>query len=620
MPSHDFGYQPGYVPSGVDTGYPTEAPGPVDDLLDPARTEIGEHYLRVMNEDPDAIARAAGGWAKFSDALDSLAVSLRRKGEDLQAAWTSEAGEAFLLKIGSTTYSLDEWRQVAATNGTALSVLAETVGPLRTRMDRLYKEYSAKAAQLQAQDDDNSSAIELVRDVTDTIGYHRSGNLKVQYNERSRAEVMEPLAAAYSTAFSALGGGTRFAGPKDAVVTDPSRIGQLLRNGMGAPGGPGSAPTRPGGAQPNPADQPQLHGQTPPGAVGEQPPQPGRQPDGAFIQDAPTPVGQPGPVPVIAPVLALPVRPAPEPPGDVRPGDVAGDPPVSPGGLPVSLGSAVLAATALHGTPPAAPTGSPGNLAGNRAAPAAPTPPKTGTAASPGLRSLLGRSAPTAPTGMPHGTGGGPAPQLPGRAAPGGGAAPARPGGGTTFPGVPDRPGAGSPALPGRTGGSRGGGAAPRTAGGTPPGGELRSPGLPGSLRGSRGRPPAAPRVPGAGVSGSAAAEPAPGLGGRGSRSRRRAPETTESTRSALRRGLDGRPAAPRPAEGRGSIGRPGVPRATGPTPARPLRRREAEEAVLVERVGDEELFDVDDGPAGVIGRPEEREQGKRPGPALGRR
>jgi hypothetical protein len=41
---------------------------------------------------------------------------------------------------------------------------------------------------------------------------------------------------------------------------------------------------------------------------------------------------------------------------------------------------------------------------------------------------------------------------------------------------------------------------------------------------------------------------------------------------------------------------------------------------VLVERVGDEELFDVDGGPAGVIGRPEEREQGKRPGPALGRR
>src|SRR4051812_14288447 len=311
MPSQDFGYQPAPLPSSMETGYTADTPEPVAGLLDPATSQIDEHYLRVMNEDPDAIDRAAAGWTKLGQALDQLATSLRRKGGDLQSAWTSEAGTTFLLKIGSTTYSLAEWQQVAAGNASALSVLAGTLRPLLVHMEALYQEYTREAAELQAQDDDNGSLSELWRDVTDTVGYHRSGNLKVQYNERSRAEVMEPLADAYSTAFSALGSGSRFAGPKDAVVTDPGRLQQLAREAMGgAPSGPGGAPgggsaPAPPGSAPAPPGAPGSTGQAqlqqpPPTPVGDPPAAPGDLPAGG---DAPAPVGQLGPVPVIAPAL-----------------------------------------------------------------------------------------------------------------------------------------------------------------------------------------------------------------------------------------------------------------------------------------------------------------------------
>jgi len=48
-------------------------------------------------------------------------------------------------------------------------------------------------------------------------------------------------------------------------------------------------------------------------------------------------------------------------------------------------------------------------------------------------------------------------------------------------------------------------------------------------------------------------------------------------------------------------------------------RKREDERTTaLPERVGDAELFDVDQAGSGVIERPEERTPARRPGPALG--
>ncbi len=560
-------------------------------------TSIDEHYLAIMQEDLEAYSRAADMWRASATALDTLHRNLSTRAETLREGWPSgEAQRVFMEKVDETRRSLENWRDAASSNATTFTTMHGALSDAKPRMEALYDEYEAKA-KAAAEDDANGGlfGFEIIEDVTDIVGESRHGDIKKEYTLRSRSEIMDGVATALSQGASALQRGRVYQGPKNAAPVS-----------VNGPGGPGAGPGSLGALS---------HGGNAPGAPPRPPGDlmammtPGRS---AFALPAPP---RPPPPPALprlpAGALQLPPRPAAPPP------------------LPPGLGG-------LMGRP-AAPTGLNGlgaNGLGTR--PGAPTVPS-------GLGGGGGGGRPAAPPGLPPGLsgrngGGGPGGGLPPGAPPG--SRPTRPqlngrGGGGAPPGAPPlgrgakppggplsgRPGGpggpGAPALPGRGAGG------PKVLGKNPPGGPTRpgvpGPGMPGSgtpppLRGTRGTPKR-PLTGRPGLPGELRVPGGPGLGGRRQSLRPGQPETVETTRRALRPGLDGRGLAG-PGTGAGPAARPGGPPARQAN--RPQAKPAAEATRAMERVGDEELFTVAETAPAVIERPVEKQQAKRPGPALG--
>ncbi len=73
------------------------------------------------------------------------------------------------------------------------------------------------------------------------------GDVTEEYTQRSRTEIMEPLANDFSTAQGALQVRTTWRGPRDAVRPTSEQIQAIVARAMpGAPGAPGGGPVRAG--------------------------------------------------------------------------------------------------------------------------------------------------------------------------------------------------------------------------------------------------------------------------------------------------------------------------------------------------------------------------------------
>jgi len=600
--------------------------------MDFARTTIHEHYIAIDLEVPDSYFEASRGWLGIQWVLWMRASNVTAAGNALReehGGWRSQAAELFFQRVEATTASLNEWSRVAADNAATLLALGHAVLTARTDSEALWKEFHEKAAEALAEEKDNTWFQDVHGDIADWNG-NRTDELLERYTHRSMDEVVHPLAQAYATARTVLG--FPFGGPRNAAEPSPAAFAAAFGGMPGMPGAPGM-PAGPPGA-------PSLPG-VPPGGAGAvpealgPPPVPRNFADPAALPDRPE-------APASGDRLAgLAGRATPEaPPRPALPPPLPALPPLpasSNGGLvaPISL----TAAAAGIGSRPPAPVFPSGPIGGGRTS-AAP-----GTLTSftgrpsgggvPGLSTdLQGRSgSPGAPPPFPPPPRRDPTPKLPGRGTGAGG--PASPAG---FPGQPGQPGRsggpGAPALPGRGGpGTPGFPGTGRPAPGSGPSSGRPGTGGPASPNASTGAPRALqgirrPSATGARGVPSAEARTAipPELGGRSQPARPGAPETAETMRQALRRGLEGRGEAGQgTARSLGTSGRPGTG-SSGPRSGQPPSRRDetsgganaSDGRAAAERVGDEELFTNDHAAPAVIDPPELRGPVKRAGPALG--
>ena len=133
----------GYTPSGAGETYPATHPCAIGD--DPYTMDIKAHYQLVMMEDPESVTAAATAWSGISTALDAQRESLTTRATTLQGQWESDAAEAFLLRVGESTWSLDDWSAAAKETSTALETLATQITSAKTTMEEVWSAYAQEA-------------------------------------------------------------------------------------------------------------------------------------------------------------------------------------------------------------------------------------------------------------------------------------------------------------------------------------------------------------------------------------------------------------------------------------------------------------------------------------------
>lgn len=524
---------------------------------------IVDIYPLVMSEDPAGIATAANGWTALATQLtlsqgDVLDFNLVRE------HWDSGAGTLYADYVDGTVGTFSDWYHAATANAAALNTLSGTITALQQHMSELWTQF--EDAITYVHDMKGRPPVPMVIGTLmrwwpelgdlDPRQFHTVLDPVVEhYTVKVRTEVLEPLNAAYSQAYSGLRTGQRFTGPTNGPSEE--QVGSALKRLSAVPNPMPAAPPLPDGldAAPPDVDVPQL----PPGSRDGPPRLPAEPVAPVPMLPEPTPAVPAPPTlpapPTAPPTLSAPVPPA-LPPSAPTESLSAPDRP-----LPPELPPARTARLVGEPVVPPSPAARPEN--DNLGRPALPDPELAGRPRAPEVpRRLRGRGGAGEPAG-----GRAPAnPQLPGRTT-------ARPKPPTTpnGQGWDEPPPRGArPALPGRTTKPR----ARRTGG--PPDDDI-----PPSRLGSRPnllgiraeRRPGEPRViehPAAhGLNGRLGAGPEP---------------VDEFARRALRPGLGGRTADdPR---------RPEPDTRTDPEP--------------IDFVGDAELFTSEPAPPAVIERPAE--------------
>ncbi|MDQ3734962.1 MAG: hypothetical protein M3400_13400 [Actinomycetota bacterium] len=561
-----------------------------------------ERHVEMASRLSDGAAHAAAEmWGNAATLFEATRDNLVTYGDSLRQQWRSQAAEPFFTQVGGTLYSLRLWADAARRNEAALHRLGDAIQRAQDQMSALYEGFASRVEEIDKNefggrwmgDEDERDMRDLVEEKT----------------AQSRA-ILETLAREFTETTPAVEG--KFAGPADARPPTAEQMARAMGGGPsgGAPQAPGGGAGAPAAPPAAPTMQTQAH-MTPLGSQFLGPP-----PAAPQIPTAPGAGRGPAPMaPVIpaAPGAASPRGAPPAAPAIGAPGSMSGPARGAPPAAP-AIGSAGAPSSGLagRGAPPAAPSmgsgAAPGATSGLRGAPMSPGRPPTSSAPS----GLQGRNAPASPMMPPGGRGAAARPQVAGR-----GASPGFPGmGAPGSRGVGGRPsGPGMPGAPGLQGRQ-----APRTAPGQPGGMAPPGSGVPRPLQGrgnpegtragrsTNGRAPIRPGSPGS--------TGTQGLRGRSGPVRAARSETAQTTRAALRRGLDGRGMAT------GRTG-PASAAAAGPTgrqasPA-PANRPEEKKAAVSQMVGDEKLFAVDPAAPAVIERKQEKVHAKRPGPALGR-
>jgi len=557
-----------------------------------------EKLVTMMGFESDELTRGmARLWGDISALLEFTRTNMKTHADALAEKWKSPAAESFLLHIGATLYSLDEWKKAADDNATGLYTVASQVEASSKEVQRIWTEYKQKFASTKA-DLEDSTVGDKIGGVFGVDDAEDLDDLKKRYANQVRPHVQKVASAYLEAVYYKLGAGTKYKGPLNAEVKFPGQV----PGRPGAPARPGTPPTRPGGQRPVAPGRPDVPDQPDRPELPDRPDAPDR-PDLPNRPDLPS-------GPELAGGTTAPT--APTAPSQISvPGSGGGGP--SHTGPPPS--SPVLPSAGGGGGRP----GNPGLRAkGAPNRPATPQLPGSGRGAGgprPGTPQLPGRGGQNAKSGAP-GRGGAPsAPQLPGRG--GKGARPGAPGRGGqgARPGAPAQGAPGAPKLPGR--------GAPGTRPGTPrvPGGAGQGPATPPKLAGrgaSPVKPGSAPKPalgspsggrPGSvgegipdqpGAPGRSGAKGAPGLGGR------RQPSTA---------GPGAEPPGARPGVSPALGGRAG----TSPKDHDPQAGVHATPQRRQPRTDDDDLWAVDEAAPAVIESPVEENSGRQnPGPALG--
>lgn len=399
LPSYVAHYQdylvgrfPNYEPTDWDNGGVT-----IESLWEDIRQSSDEELQALVEL-----------WRRLEVLLDAVRIRLENDARKLEACWSSPAGEEFLRRVGAALYSLDEWREVAATNKTVLDGIASEIARAQRDMRDLWVRYVDDAEEARRNRDDSG----FWAPIQNWFREDDPEAVRDRYTEDA-VNIMKPLADNYLESAIALDRGTHYRGPTNArtPVFDPSILGG------GAPPAPGApaAPPLPGPPPPMPTAPPTPDLPSGPQFAGVAAPPlptaptlpPGAPPGAAVPPGAALPPGLPVlPTPAAAPAAAPPRPGQPTPAHNLRP---AGP------------------------TPPAAPAAPRPQLQGSS--------PRTGAPGLPGRPSLRGA---VDKRGVPA------SPSTPGQAPP---------------PGAGARTNPTAPSLTGRRGGAKG-----RTAAGpTPP-------------------------------------------------------------------------------------------------------------------------------------------------------
>jgi len=582
--------KPGYIPSYC------PAPGGGQDYRSVTIKEHAE-WLQAMS---DAAAHAAAEmWGNTAATLNAARDNLLSYGSDLRQDWKSSAAELFMEQVSNSAQSLQAWAHAASANEARLHTLGDAIQTAQLEMRTLYDSYSAEA-----EDINKNEPGPTWGGVLDKGGAELKEMVQQKTSESMR--IMATLADCF--VHTTIQDAPQFAGPTSATR---AAAGAPAGGGGGAPGG---APGAPGGGAPGMPVAPRMVDTVMPNGPGMALWQSQKIPGGGGIAPPPPLAGAPARPPSLA---RNQLAPPPNMGSLDAPGTAHGRSTIAPPAIGAAMPSAGLGgARGAIAPPPAIGGAGPGGGAAARGSVPAPPPGMGRSSLSSGMTNLAGRNAPAAP-GMPlggggggggGGRGGGAPPQIPGRSRLSSGS-PSMPAGGPGG-GPPGRGSPATPALPGRTAPRPAGaqpGAMPPTAGGARApqgtGANVRA-GRPLNGRGSM-RP------------GSTTATGMPGLRGRGGPTRLGRSESAQTTRAALRRGLDGRgvssgKSGPATGPAIGSTARPAAP-----SRAMPTASKQVESAPQI--VGDEELFAVDQAAPAVIERKQEKVHAKRPGPALGR-
>jgi hypothetical protein len=350
-------------------------------------------------------------WRRIEVLLDAVRSRLEQNARNLQTHWHSPAGEEFLRRVGAALYSIEEWRQAAATNKSIMEGVATAVADAQERMLDVWIRYREEDEEMARRRE-----FERTDSVWSSIVHGFKANpltaeeVRDKYTVEAR-QIMRPLADHYIDAGLALDRGTQYRGPTAAAtpVWDASSFGgaPAMPGGPALPSLPGALPPTPPvptpGATPPPPSGPQFAGVTAPPLPTAPPAPPGPPvPPGTAV-----PPG--GGLPTGVPILPTPPG-VPAPSAPARPGQPASTNPPLPAGGPRPPAAPADPRQQLQGSSPR--TGAPAlpgrpNLRGATQRPASPAPtpgqalppPAPGARTSPSAPSLTGRrGGPKGPT------------------------------------------------------------------------------------------------------------------------------------------------------------------------------------------------------------------------------
>jgi hypothetical protein len=217
MPSEISMYDD-YVTPEEQSQEPQYEPTKWDDIN---RTNIDYMWQWIKNESDERVTATADMWRRIGTLLDNTSTHLRRFADALDKKWNSDASKVFMMEIGKSLYSIDEWKGIAQTNAAGLDVLA---GSIRRNQEKVKPIWLSYVSAINNPGSVPGSAPKTTgggKYATSETETNRKTRLQKDYTEKVKPFVKDLANTYMDVYFYHLSRGGKFKGPTDAVFPTP---------------------------------------------------------------------------------------------------------------------------------------------------------------------------------------------------------------------------------------------------------------------------------------------------------------------------------------------------------------------------------------------------------------